>query len=84
MEEALVSVIYVQDTHGVGEARALAPAGDDDDRVARLDEPILPANVDAVLDALVNVAQPVVHAVSCGNGGKKNINLSQKNILYLN
>ena len=63
MEKAFIIVMYVQDAHGVGESGSLAPASDDNDWVAGLDEPVLPANVDSVLHALVNVAEPVVHAI---------------------
>jgi hypothetical protein len=52
-------IVNVHDTQGVGEARARLPAGDDDDRIAALDEAARLAELDAELDAAFDVLHPV-------------------------
>lgn len=53
------TIINVHDTQGVCEARARLPAGDNDDRVAALDEAARLSELDAELNATFNVLHPV-------------------------
>lgn len=54
------AVRYVHNADGVGEAGALLPAGNDDHRHAGLQEATFLAKLHTVLDARVNVLQPVL------------------------
>jgi hypothetical protein len=50
---------YVHNTHRVCEARSLFPAGDDHNGIAGLDEATSFAKLDAILDANIDIFQPV-------------------------
>lgn len=56
---ATQSIINIHDTQGVGESGARLPAGDDDDRVAALDEAARLSELNTELNAVVDVLHPV-------------------------
>lgn len=55
-----LSVVYVHNANGVGEAGALLPASDDNHRVAWLQEATFLTELHTVLDTSIDVLQPVI------------------------
>lgn len=55
----------LQDPDSVGRSRSLPPSSDADDYVTGFDKAVLLAEIDTVLDALVNILGPVGKSLVC-------------------
>ncbi len=58
-EAACLISIHIQESKSVGESWSLLPSGDDDDGVTSADETTAFSEIDAILDASIDILKPI-------------------------